>query len=121
MSGDEFTKYDLGHLKRGSTVVVTLTSGANVRLMDRSNLNNFTQGRRHKYHGGLVDRSPYRIPVPNDGTWYLTVDVTGLRSGAKSNSFSAALVKPFTLAAGASRSDGIALQHPARAAAGPHR
>ena len=85
MSGDEFTKYDLGHLKRGSTVVVTLTSGANVRLMDRSNLNNFTQGRRHKYHGGLVDRSPYRIPVPNDGTWYLTVDVTGLRSGTKSS------------------------------------
>ena len=85
MSAINFTKYDLGHLKRGSTVVVTLSSGANVRLMDWSNFNSYTQGRQHRYFGGLVDRSPYRIPVPNDGTWYVTVDVVGLRNGTSSS------------------------------------
>jgi hypothetical protein len=85
MSGIQFTKYDLGQLKKGSTVVVTLTSGANVRLMDYSNLQAYRNGRQHRYHGGLVDRSPYRIPVPHDGTWYLTVDVVGLRNGTRSS------------------------------------
>lgn len=84
MGGIQFTKYDLGHLKKGSTVVVTLTSGANVRLMDCANLQAYRNGRQHRYYGGLIDRSPFRISVPNDGTWYLTVDVIGLRSGTRS-------------------------------------
>lgn len=85
MSGIPFTQYDLGHLNKGSTVVVTLTRGANVRLMDHSNLQAFRSGRQHRYHGGLIDRSPYRIPVPHDGSWYLTVDVVGLRNGTRSS------------------------------------
>ncbi|WP_373279417.1 DUF1883 domain-containing protein [Vibrio diazotrophicus] len=32
-----FLKYDHGNLQRGEIVEVTLTSGANVRLMDSSN------------------------------------------------------------------------------------
>lgn len=85
MSGIPFSKYDLGHLKRGSTVVVTLTSAANVRLMDYLNLQAYRKGRKHRYYGGFVDRSPYRISVPRDGTWYLTVDVIGLRKGTRSS------------------------------------
>ena len=85
MSGIKFTKYDVGHLQRGSTVVVTLTSGANIRLMDSSNLNAFRAGRQHQYWGGLVDQSPYRIGVPRDGTWYVTIDVVGLRNGTRSS------------------------------------
>jgi hypothetical protein len=80
-----FTKYELGHLSRGSTVVVTLTSGANVRLMDSSNLNAYRAGRQHRFWGGLVDRSPFRIVVPSDGTWYVTVDVVGLKNGTRSS------------------------------------
>jgi hypothetical protein len=53
-----FLKYDLGNLKRGEIVEVTLTSGANVRLMDSSNFNNYKNGRKHKYYGGLAKRSP---------------------------------------------------------------
>jgi len=33
----QHVKYDLGRVKRGSTVVVTLDKQANVQLMDRSN------------------------------------------------------------------------------------
>ena len=52
--------------------------------MDYSNLQAYRNGRRHRYYGGLVDRSPYRIAVPHDGTWYLTVDVIGMRNGTRS-------------------------------------
>lgn len=75
-----FIQHDLGTVQRGSTVVVTLSTGANVRLMDRSNLHAYKNGRQHRYHGGLVTRSPYRIVVPSSGHWYVTVDLMGLRA-----------------------------------------
>ncbi|MBF4333025.1 DUF1883 domain-containing protein, partial [Vibrio anguillarum] len=74
-----FLKYDLGNLKRGELVEVTLTSGANVRLMDSSNFNNYKNGRKHKYYGGLAKRSPVQIAVPNSGHWYVAIDMQGLR------------------------------------------
>jgi hypothetical protein len=86
MAGMPFTEYDLGQLKRRSTVVVTLSgSGANVRLMDRTNLSSYKNGRQHRFFGGLVTRSPARIGVPSDGHWYLTVDLMGLRGGTRSS------------------------------------
>lgn len=74
-----FLKYDLGNLQRGEVVEVTLTSGANVRLMDSSNFNNYKNGRKHKYYGGLARQSPVRIAVPNSGHWYVAIDMQGLR------------------------------------------
>jgi hypothetical protein len=71
----QHVKYDLGQVKRGSTVVVTLDKQANVQLMDRSNYSNYSSGRRYHYVGGLMRRSPARIPVPNDGHWYVAVDL----------------------------------------------
>jgi Domain of unknown function (DUF1883). len=57
-----FTHYNLGHVERGSVVVVTLSgSAANVRLMDGSNFNSYKAGRRHSYVGGLAKRSPVRL------------------------------------------------------------
>lgn len=85
MSGTPFTKYDLGNRRRGSTVVVKLTSGANVRLMDHSNFAAYRAGRPHRYSGGLVSQSPFRIVIPHDGMWILTVDVVGLRNGTTSS------------------------------------
>nr|WP_313417605.1 DUF1883 domain-containing protein [Brevundimonas diminuta] len=80
-----FTHYDLGHVERGSVVVVTLSgSAANVRLMDSSNLSNFRSGRRHTYHGGLARSSLVRLAVPHSGRWHLTVDMQGLRGTVRS-------------------------------------
>jgi hypothetical protein len=76
------TKYDLGQLESGATVVVTLSTGANVHLMTQSNLNNYRNGRRHQYYGGLAKQTPFRVVVPSTGTWYLTVDVAGLRAAS---------------------------------------
>ena len=81
----KFTHYDLGRLDRGRVVEITLTSGANVRLMDTSNFNSFRQGRRHSYQGGLATRSPVRLQIPRTGNWHVTVDVAGLRNGTRSS------------------------------------
>lgn len=80
-----FLKYDLGNLKRGEVVEVTLTRGANVRLMDSSNFNSYRSGRKHRYYGGLAKQSPVRIAVPNSGHWYVAIDMQGL-SGSTSAS-----------------------------------
>jgi hypothetical protein len=79
-----FQQYDLGQQPRGATAVVTLKGNAvNVRLMDSSNLSAYRAGRRHTYYGGLVQRSPFRITIPRDGHWYVTVDLQGMRAGAQ--------------------------------------
>ena len=49
----QFIHNDLGQRKRGEIVEITLTSGANVRLMDSSNFSSYKNGRRHSYIGGL--------------------------------------------------------------------
>lgn len=72
-------KSDLGHLERGSTVVVTLDKQANVLLMDAGNYRTYSSGRggRYRYYGGLAKKSPARIGVPSSDHWYLAVDLGG--------------------------------------------
>lgn len=75
----EHLKADLGQLKRGSTVVVTLDKQANVLLMDASNYRTYSQARggNFRYFGGLIKRSPARIAVPSDGHWFVAIDLGG--------------------------------------------
>lgn len=80
MAGTNFVKYDLGRVEKGSTVVVTLSTGANVRLMDSSNFSSYQNGRQHRYYGGLAQQTPFHIVVPSAGHWYVAVDLMGLRA-----------------------------------------
>ena len=81
-----FQQYGLGHQQRGIVVEVTLSgSAANVRLLDSGNLQKYKSGRQHQYYGGLVRNSPARLVIPHTGTWYVTVDLQGLRGQAKSS------------------------------------
>jgi Domain of unknown function (DUF1883)/TIR domain len=73
----EHQRYDLGNLKKGSTVVVTLQNQANVQLMTLSEYNNYKAGRHYRYHGGRVTRSPFRIAVPSNGHWVVAIDLGG--------------------------------------------
>lgn len=75
----EHLVYDLGNVKRASTVVVTLNNQANVQLMTRSEYGNYKSGRRYRYHGGRVTRSPFRITVPSNGHWMVVIDLGGYR------------------------------------------
>ncbi len=81
----EFTYYDLGHLKKGSVVVVTLRgNAANVQLLDSSAYSSYKSGRQYRYVGGLAKSSPVRLAVPHDGRWFVTVDLIGLRGSVRS-------------------------------------
>ncbi|MCT9077002.1 DUF1883 domain-containing protein [Streptomyces fulvoviolaceus] len=81
----KYQYYDLGRLKRGADVVVTLRgNAANVRLMDAHNYRAFSRNARHKYVGGLFRTSPVRLRIPNDGHWYVTVDLGGLGGSVRS-------------------------------------
>lgn len=74
----KFNYWDLGTRSRGETVEVTLSgTAANVRLLDSSNFSAYKAGRKHRYHGGRVTRSPCRLQIPRSGRWYLTIDYGG--------------------------------------------
>ncbi|MBW8762949.1 MAG: DUF1883 domain-containing protein [Microbacterium sp.] len=78
VGGLKFQRYDLGFLPQGATVEVTLSTGANVRLMTISDYENFRNRRAHRYQGGLARRSPLSLTVPATGHWVITIDLDGL-------------------------------------------
>ena len=80
-----FSYYDFGYLEKGKIVEVQLSAAANVRLMDSTNYSNYKNGRKHRYYGGYVTRSPYRITVPSAGHWYLTIDLGGYSGTVRHN------------------------------------
>jgi hypothetical protein len=45
--------------------------------MTRTEYNNYKSGRRYRYHGGRVTRSPFRIAVPSNGHWVVVIDLGG--------------------------------------------
>ena len=80
-----FLQFDLGQRRAGEIVEVTLTSGANVRLMSSSDFSNYRNGQRHRYIGGLARQSPLRLQIPNGGRWYVAVDMQGLRGSTRAS------------------------------------
>jgi hypothetical protein len=81
----KFLHSDLGQRSRGDVVEVTLTSGANVRLLDSPNFAKYKRGERHRYVGGLARRSPVRLAVPSSGHWHAVVDMQGLRGSTRAS------------------------------------
>ena len=81
----KFIHNNLGHRKRGEIVEVTLTSGANVRLMDNSNFNSYKNGRKHRYTGGLAKKTPVRLQIPSTGNWHVAIDMQGLRGSTRAS------------------------------------
>lgn len=72
----EFLDYDLGYLKGGTVIEVTLSAMANVCLLDAANFNKYQNGFDFRYQaGGLARSSPCRITVPYGGAWHVTVDL----------------------------------------------
>lgn len=85
MSTFKFIHQDLGYKQKGEVVEVKLTSGANIRLMDSVNFSRYKAGKKHQYYGGLIKQSPYRLTIPNNGSWHVTVDTRGLRNGTRAS------------------------------------
>lgn len=89
---------DLGNRSRGDVLIVTLTRGANVRLLDPSNFSRYKQGKEHRFHGGRTTKSPVRIPIPRSGHWHAVVDMQGLRGTTRAGFkvINGAALKPLT-------------------------
>jgi Domain of unknown function (DUF1883)/TIR domain len=79
----KFLHSSLGYCHRGDVLEVTLTRGANVRLLDSSNFQRYRRGDRHTFYGGLATRSPTHITVPRSGNWHAVVDMQGLRGSTR--------------------------------------
>ncbi len=83
----EFIHNDLGHLNGNEVVVITLDKAANVRLMDSSNFNSYRRGGQHRFIGGHITQTPYRVAVPHPGHWHVAVDLGGysgnIRAGVR--------------------------------------
>lgn len=60
----QFIKHDLGQLSGGEIAEITITSAANVRLLDSHNFLMYRSGQRHKYNGGHYKSSPVRFDIP---------------------------------------------------------
>ncbi len=60
-----------------NTIIVTLDKQANVRLMDYVNFNNYKQGLKYQFYGGLATVSPYRLKPPYLTQWHLVIDLQG--------------------------------------------
>jgi hypothetical protein len=73
----QFIHNDLGNLSGGEVVEVSLSSQANVRLMDSNNFANYRNGGQHRYFGGHATRSPFRLQVPSGGHWHIAIDLGG--------------------------------------------
>lgn len=80
-----FIHTDLGNRQKGEIIEITLTAGANVRLMNSSNFSAYKNGRRHQYIGGLAKQSPIRLQIPNSGHWHVAVDMIGLRGSTRAS------------------------------------
>jgi hypothetical protein len=73
----QFIHNDLGNLSGGEVVEVSLSSQANVRLMDSNNFASYRNGGQHRCFGGHAKQSPIRLRVPNAGHWHVAVDLGG--------------------------------------------
>lgn len=76
---------DLGQRSRGDVLIVKLSRAANVRLLDSVNFSNYKRGKQHKFHGGLVTKSPAQIPIPRSGHWHAVVDMQGLKGSTRAS------------------------------------
>lgn len=81
----DFIHSDLGHRSSGDVVEVTLSAGANVRLLDSSNFSRYRGGQQHRYYGGLARQSPVRLQIPHGGHWHCVVDMQGLRGSVRAS------------------------------------
>jgi hypothetical protein len=80
-----YSHYDLGEQRAGTVIEITLSAIANVRLMNGSNFERFTETLKHQFLGGVAKKSPIWLVIPEAGHWHLVVDMEGHKSLAESS------------------------------------
>ncbi|NLS21382.1 DUF1883 domain-containing protein [Rhizobium sp. P40RR-XXII] len=80
-----YSHYDLREQRAGTVIEITLSAIANVRLMNGSNFERFTETLKHQFIGGVAKKSPIRLTIPESGHWHLVVDMEGHNGLAESS------------------------------------
>lgn len=80
-----YSHYDLGEQRGGAVIEITLSAIANVRLMNSTNFERFTETLKHQFLGGVAKKSPIRLSIPESGHWHLVVDMEGHTGMAESS------------------------------------
>ena len=70
----KYLLYDLGQAKEGNQIEVVLGYAVNVRIMNEENYDSFSQNGTHRFMGGYIERSPYKVPIPFDDHWYTVIE-----------------------------------------------
>jgi hypothetical protein len=81
-----YAYHDLGEQQEGSTAVVRWRGSlANVLLLDPVNFSKYCEGTMPVVYsaGGQYRRSPARMEIPQDGRWYVVIDLGGHGGRAK--------------------------------------
>lgn len=79
-----YSFHDIGPQPKGATVVVRLQgSSANVLLLDQRNFALYRAGWPFAYSGGFRRRTPVKLEVPQDGHWYVVLDLGGFKGRAR--------------------------------------
>ena len=80
----EYKFFDLGKMKEGDTVEVTVSgASANVRLMDAQNFQLFKDQKEFTYFGGVTEEGTKNKAIPHNGNWILEHDMKGIDGQAK--------------------------------------
>ena len=80
-----YSHYDLREQRAGTLIEITLSAIANVRLLNASNFERFTETLKHQFLGGVAKKSPIRLTIPESGHWHLVVDMEGHNGVAESS------------------------------------
>lgn len=62
---------------KDDVVLVTLSTQANVMLLDDTSFLAYRDGRSFSYFGGWATESPVRLSLPHSGHWHVAVDLGG--------------------------------------------
>jgi len=80
-----YSHYDLKEQRAGTVIEITLSAVANVRLLNSSNFERFTETLKHQFLGGVAKKSPIRLTIPDSGHWHVVVDMEGHKGVAESS------------------------------------
>jgi hypothetical protein len=70
----QYLLYDLGDAAIGDSVEVTLGYAANVLIMNAENYAFYKENKPHRFIGGYIERSPYKVVLTEAGHWFLIID-----------------------------------------------
>jgi hypothetical protein len=70
----QYLLYELGAAAIGDTVEVTLGYAANVLILNAENYAFYKENKPHRFIGGYIERSPYKVVLTEAGHWFLIID-----------------------------------------------